>query len=141
MEGENRGFIVNYYTTGNGTKLTRHEVAERILKMLEGGGLTCGNLARNLKLNKQAIYNVTAYMLQNKSIGKYKNDKGIYEYRKVQDCLLAQLFYPSPEEVEKRFKIKGRTVRKVDQGTTKSHGYKHNNIHYNGSYYDSIDWE
>ena len=33
MGSENRGFIVSHYTTFNGTKLTRQELAERILKL------------------------------------------------------------------------------------------------------------
>ena len=60
MESKNRGFIVSHYTTGNGTKLTRDEVGERILNLLGGSALTCGDIARTLKLPKECIYNVTA---------------------------------------------------------------------------------
>ena len=138
MGSENRGFIVSHYTTFNGTKLTRQELSEKILKLLDSGGSTCGNLARTLKVTNQAIYNVTHNMIQEKILTKFKDKQGIYVYRKVKECLLADLFYPTPQEVEKMFKIKGRQVRKAEQGTSKSSG--RGGVIYNQSLYEGIEW-
>ena len=138
MASKNRGFIVNYFTTFNGTKLTREEFEERLLKLLDGGAMTCGNIARFLKVTNQTIYNVTHNMIKDGIVIKYKDRQGIYMYAKVKECLLAELFYPKPEDIEKIFKVNGVTHRKIDDGTSK--GYGGQNITYNNSNYDSVYW-
>ena len=138
MASQNRGFIVNYFTTFNGTKLTREEFEERLLKLLDGGAMTCGNIARFLKVTNQTIYNVTHNMIKDGIVIKYKDRQGIYMYAKVKECLLAELFYPKPEDMEKIFKVNGVTHRKIDDGTSK--GYGGQNITYNNSNYDSVYW-
>ena len=139
METKDRRLIVNYYTTLNGVQLTRDELGERIMNLLGGGSFTCGEIARTLKVTKQSIYNVMEHMMKNNNIVKSRNDNGIFEYRKFRDCLLAQLFYPSPEEIEKQFKIKGRQVHKTEQGRSLSSGSKGISP-YQSSYLTSTLW-
>lgn len=138
MESKNRGFIVNYYTTFNGTKLTREEFEERLLKLLHGGAMTCGNIARIMKVTNQTIYNITHYMIKDGTVIKYKDKQGIYMYAKVKECLLAELLYPKPEDMEKIFKVNGVIHRKIDDGTSK--GYGGQNITYGDSYYNIVHW-
>ena len=137
---EKKSFIVSHYTTLNGTKLTRDQVGDRILEKLNNGPMTCGNLARILKLKKQSIYNVLAWLWNAKMVTKKKGDRGIYEYFKVQDCLLSKLFHPTPDQVEKQFKIKGRKSYTVKDGTSKSSGRKGISP-YTESYLNSPLWE
>jgi hypothetical protein len=138
MAGENRGFIVNYYTTFNGTKLTREEFEERLLEALDGGAMTCGNLARLIKVTNQTIYNITHHMIKDGTVIKYKDRKGIYMYAKVKECLLSELLYPKSEDMDKIFKIKGVTHRRVEDGTSKGSGSQ--KISYGDSYYNSVHW-
>ncbi len=140
MDGENRGFIVNYYTTSNGTKLTREQVADRIMEKLNFGPMTCGHIARTLKLRKESLYNVLAWMWNQKMLTKKKGDRGVYEYANIKDCLLSELFYPTPDEVEKQFKILGRKQYKVENGTSKGFGGK-GITKYSEHYFNSILWE
>ena len=140
MESENRGFIVSYYTTGNGTKLTRDEVGERILERLNEGPETCGNLGRSLKIRKESLYNVLAWLWHNKMVTKKKNDRGIFEYSNVKSCALSDLFYPTPEQVEKQFKIKSRKIYRLEQGRSISYGSK-GITPYQSSYLTSPLWD
>lgn len=135
MESKDRGFVV---TTFNGIKLTREELKKRILKALDGGAMTCGNLARFLKVTNQTIYNNAQYMIKDGTIIKYKDKKGIYTYGKIKECLLAELLYPKPEDIVKQFKIKGVTHRRVEDGTSKGSGSQ--KISYGDSYYNSVHW-
>ena len=138
MASKDTGFIVNYYTTGNGTKLTREQVADRIIEKLNSGPMTCGQIARNLKLRKESLYNVLAWMWNQKMLTKKKGDRGIYEYANVKDCLLSQLFYPTPDQVEKQFKIKSRKNYHIENGTSK--GFGGQKITYGDSHYNSVYW-
>ena len=62
-------------------------------------------------------------------------------YKPYQECLLSSLFYPTPEQVEKAFKIKSRKIFKVEQGTSKSSGSSHGHVYYGDTYYGSHHWE
>ena len=137
---EKKSFIVSHYTTLNGTKLTRDQVGDRILEKLNNGPMTCGNLARILKLTNQSIYNVLAWLWNAKMVTKKKGDRGIYEYSKIKDCLLSKLFYPTPDQVEKQFKILGRKQYKVENGTSKGFGGK-GVTKYSEHYLNSPLWE
>lgn len=139
MSVEKKGFILSYYTTGNGTKLTREELSQRILDLIDKNGhMTCGNIARTLKLTNQAIYNCTTHLLKEGILTRKKDKQNIYTYSKVQHCLLSDLFYPKPEDVEKQFKVKGRKKRTVSEGSAKGSGGQ--KINYSGSYYNSVYW-
>lgn len=125
MASENTGFIVNQYTTMNGTKITRAELIDRIMNHLGSGPKTCGDLARLIKIQKQAIYNVLAWLDTHKEISKKKSEtKNVLEYYKSKECLLADLLSPKPLDIEKQFKIKGRKKFHIDKGTSKSSGAK-----------------
>jgi len=140
MESESRRLVVNSYTTHNGVQLTRGELGKRVMNLIGGGSFTCGEIARTLKVTKQSIYNVMEDLMKTGDIVKSKNDNAINEYRKVQDCLLAQLFYPSPEEIEKQFNIKSRQVYKIEQGRSISYGSK-GITPYQSSYLTSPLWD
>jgi len=130
MASENSGFIVNYYTTANGTKLTREELSDRILNLLDGGGMTCGNIARSLKLTKQSIYNVANWMIQNHFIVKTKGDENVFVYSKIKECLLADLLYPKAEDIEKMFIIKGKITKYAADFKNRRSGTKRNDFTY-----------
>ena len=138
MESENRGYVVNYYTTANGTKLTRDELSDRILKLLDGGGMTCGNIARSLKLTKQSIYNVMNYMMQKHFVVKSKGEENVFIYSKVKECLLADLLYPKAEEIEDLFIIKGRMTKYASEFKDRRSGTKRNDFAYSNHYLNSV---
>lgn len=140
MESEKRGFIVTYYVTNNGTKLTRDELAERALEKLKTGPETCGSLARILKIRKESLYNVLAWLYNAGMVTKKKGDRGIYEYSSVKNCALSELFYPTPEEVEKQFKILGRKRYRPEDGTAKGFG-RGGITPYSDHYLNSVFWE
>lgn len=140
MLAEKTGFIVNYYTTGNGTKLTRDQLGDRILEKLNIRPETCGSLARILKIRKESLYNVLAWLYNNKMVTKKKGDRGIYEYSSVKSCALSELFYPSPEQVEKQFKILGRKRYRPENGTAKGFG-RGGITPYSDHYLNSVFWE
>lgn len=139
MSVEKKGFILSHYTTANGTLLTREELSKRILDLIDKNGhMTCGDIARTLKLTNQAIYNCTAHLLRDDILVRKRDKKNIYTYSKVQHCLLSDLFYPKPEDVEKQFKVKGKKTRTVNEGSSKGSGGQ--KISYSGSYYNSVYW-
>lgn len=140
VESKNRGFIVTYYTNFNGTKITRDELVKRINNYLLYGPKTISEIAQHLKLSSGSTTNVLVYMLDNEMIKKSKPANGRYIYSRVTECLLAELFLPSPEEVEKMFKIKDRKKYTVENGTSKSSGGGHKVV-YNDSYFNSVYWE
>ena len=65
-----------------------------------------------------------------------RNGKFLYKSR--YDCLLAELLTPKVEEVEKAFKVKGKTIKKVEDFKNHSLGYKPNNINFGSSHYDHL---
>jgi hypothetical protein len=70
---------------------------------------------------------------------KPKNGGSKYVFALKDECLLADMFYPKPKDIEQMFKVKSRTVRKVDQGTSKSEITK-GITKYQQSHYDSVYW-
>lgn len=147
MGSENRRFIVkskydfkDYEYEVNGQKYQRQEVIDMILKILDGTSLTMQEIGKELKINERPLINIMKVMRENNLIINTKlRRSGYYLFRTHNDCLLAQLLYPSPQEVEKQFTVKSRKVRKAEQGTSKSAGYG-GNVTYSGSHYDLLDW-
>lgn len=146
MGSENRRLIVkskydfkDYEYEVDGKKYQRQEVIDMILDLLDGKNMTLKEIAKELKINEKPMLNIMKVMRENNMVINTKLRRGGYYLFKTQnDCLLAQLLYPSPAEVEKQFVVKGKQVRKAEQGTSKSSGSKNTMIAYSGSYYDSV---
>ena len=147
MGSENRRLIVkskwdflDYDYEVDGQKYKRQEVIDMILSLLDGKSMTMQELTKDLKINEKSMLNIMKVMRENNMIINTKlRRNGYYLFRTQNDCLLAQLLYPSPTEVEKQFTVKSRKVRKAEQGTSKSAGYG-GNVTYSGSHYDLLDW-
>jgi|DEB0MinimDraft_3_1074331.scaffolds.fasta_scaffold04339_8 CTP-dependent riboflavin kinase len=139
VESKNRGFIVTYYTNFNGTKVTREDLVKKINDYLLYGPKTISQIAQHLKLSSGSTTNVLVYMVDNDMIKKTKPAEGKYLYSRVTECLLAEMFSPKPEDIEKMFKIKGRKKYTVDDGTSKSSGG--HGVTYSDSYYNLNYWE
>lgn len=110
LESQGRGFIVDYYTTHNGTKLTKLEIVNKIMKSLRESDKTGGQLGYELRLPNYAIYNVLYYMTRKDMVRKksLKGKPNIYTIEMKNDCLLHLYFYPPVDEIEKSFKVLGR---------------------------------
>lgn len=139
MGSIDRGFIVTHYVDYNGSEWTRDQLVERIESVLSEGGMTAGELSRRLKIKQASLYNVLGYMMENKNLTKFKSDNRVNVYRKVKECLLADLFIPTPEQIEKNFKVKSRKIHKTEQGSSKSSGRGGINP-YAESYLSSVYW-
>lgn len=129
----------DYDYTVNGKSCKRQEVIDMVLDLLDGSSMTMKEIQKKLKMDERPVVNIIKVMRENHLVinTKLRRDN-CYLYRTQNDCLLAQLLYPSPTEVEKQFTIKGRTVRKAEQGTSKGVGYA-GHVTYSGTYYDSLD--
>lgn len=140
MAGKNRGFIVNYYTNFNGTKFTREELVDKVNTYLNTGPKTISQIAQHLKLASGSATNILVYMTDNEMLKRTKPANGRYLYSKTTECLLADLFSPKPEDIEKMFKINSRKRYTVEDGTSKSSGGGHKVV-YNDSYFNPVYWE
>ena len=135
MESKNRGFILTHYTDFNGKKWTRDEIAERVYDFLADGAKNVTQMSQKFKIKTSSLMNILAYMVDSEQIKKTKTVSGPYMYSKIKECLLAEMLLPSPDQVEKMFKIKDRKTYKVDDGTSKGFGgsvvdpYKSSAIH------------
>ena len=129
-----------YFYDVNGKKYQRQEVVEMLLNLLDGKTMTIKEISEELNIKEQPLNNLIKTMRENNLITNTKlRRNGHYLFRAQYDCLLAQLLYPSPVEVEKQFTVKGRIARKAEQGTSKGAGYA-GNVTYNNSHYDLLDW-
>ena len=119
--------------------VTRKEAIDALLKVLDGNELTREDIVQQTGLEEVHIHNIIQKMKDAgliRVLDKKKDGRRLYT--KHYECLLADLFFPSAEEIEKNFKIKSKTVRKVDQGTSKGSGTKQS-VTYTNSYYDGWD--
>ena len=129
-----------YFYDVNGKKYQRQEVVDMVLQLLNGTSMTIKEISNQLNIKEQSLNNLMKTMRENNLITNTKlRRNGYYLFRTQNDCLLAQMLYPNPTDVEKQFKIKGRQIRKAEQGTSKSAGYG-GHVTYNGSHYDNLDW-
>lgn len=140
MASQNRGFIITHYTNFNGTKFTRDELVIKINHYLSTGPKTISEIAQYLKMSSGSTTNVLVYMNDKEMIKKTKPANGRFLYSKVVECLLADMLSPSPEDVEKMFKINDRKKYTVENGTSKSSGGGHKVV-YNDSYFNPVYWE
>jgi len=131
--------FLNYNYEVDGKKYPRQEVIDMILNLLNGTSMTMQEIGAELKINEAPLTNIMKVIRENNLIINTKLRRaGYYLFRTQSECLLAQMIYPNPTDVEKQFKIKGRQVRKAEQGTSKSFGYS-GHVTYSGTYYDSLD--
>ena len=114
--------------------VSRKEAMDACLKVLDGKELTREQICQQSGLDEVHIHNILQKMRDYglvRLIDKKLNGKRLYT--KHYECLLADYLYPSPEEIEKQFTIKGRTVRKLEQGGNRRSGYG-GNVTYSKSY-------
>ena len=114
--------------------VSRKEAIDACLKVLDGKELTRAQICQQSGLDEVHIHNILQKMRDYglvRLVDKKLNGKRLYT--KHYECLLADYLYPSPEEIEKQFTIKGRTVRKLEQGGNKRSGYG-GNVTYSKSY-------
>lgn len=146
MASENRRPILKskydykvYFYDVNGKQYQRQEVVDMVLELLNGTSMTIKEISNELNIKEQSLTNLMKTMRENNLVTNTKlRRNGYYLFRTQSDCLLAQMLYPSADQVAKQFKVKGRTVRKAEQGTSKSSGYI-GHVTYNGSHYDSLE--
>ena len=126
----------------NGKKYKRKEVIDMILDVLEKNReMTLDEITEATGIHEKYMKRLVCVMREHNLIqntGRRKKDK--FLFRPYYECLLAELFHLTPKEVEKQFKVKGRTVRKAEDA--KNISYARNKcVTYTNSIYDSVDWE
>ena len=126
----------------NGKKYKRKAVIDMIIDVLEKNReMTLDEITEATGINEKYLKRLVCVMREHNLIqntGRRKKDK--FLFRPYYECLLAELFHKTPEEVEKQFKVKGRIVRKVEDSPNISYA-RNNGISYGESIYDSVDWE
>ena len=124
----------------NGKKHTRKEAIDKILAVLDVEAKTIKELSSQFEIAEQPMLNLIKVMRENNLIRNTKlRRSGYYLFKSHNDCLLAQLLYPSAKEVESHFKVKSVTKRRAEDAPNVSSGRK--GVTYNNSHYDSMDWD
>jgi len=137
---KNKYDFLNYEYELNGKKHTRKEAIDKILAVLDIEAKTIKELSSQFEIAEQPMLNLIKVMRENNLIRNTKlRRSGYYLFKSHNDCLLAQLLYPSAKEVESTFKVKSVTKRRAEDAPNVSSGRK--GVTYNGSYYDSMDWD
>lgn len=126
----------------NGKKYKRKEVIDMILDVLEKNReMTLDEITEATGIHEKYMKRLVCVMREHNLIqntGRRKKDK--FLFRPYYECLLAELFHLTPKEVEKQFKVKGRTVRKAEDAKNISYA-RNKGVTYTNSIYDSVDWE
>ena len=137
---KNKYDFLNYEYELNGKKHTRKEAIDKILAVLDVEAKTIKELSSQFEIAEQPMLNLIKVMRENNLIRNTKlRRSGYYLFKSHNDCLLAQLLYPSAKQVESQFKVKSVTKRRAEDAPNVSSGRK--GVTYNGSYYDSMDWD
>jgi DNA-binding transcriptional regulator GbsR (MarR family) len=130
--------FLNYEYELNGKKYTRKQAIDKILAVLDVEAKTIKELSSQFEISEQPMTNLIKVMRENNLIKNTKlRRSGHYLFKSHNDCLLAQLLYPSAKEVESQFKVKSVQKRRTEDAPNISSGAK--GVTYNASYYDSID--
>lgn len=141
LEEQHPNALRTDYKLGDQT-FKRYQVIEKILNLLKEKQMTMDQVAETLQMERIVTRNLFKFLREHlivENTGKKKGDH--FLYKPYQECLLAELFHPKPEDVEKSFKIKSRKRFKVDEGTSKSSGTSHGHVYYGDTYYSSHHWE
>ena len=132
--------FLNYEYELNGKKHTRKQAIDKILAVLDVEAKTIKELSSQFEIAEQPMLNLIKVMRENNLIRNTKlRRSGYYLFKSHNDCLLAQLLYPSAKEVASQFKVKSVQKRRAEDAPNVSSGRK--GVTYNGSYYDSMDWD
>ena len=132
--------FLNYEYELNGKKYNRKEAVNKILAVLDVEAKTIKELSIEFEIAEQPLSNLIKVMRENNLIRNTKlRRSGYYLFKSHNDCLLAQLLYPSAKEVASKFKVKSVQKRRAEDAPNVSSGRK--GVTYNGSYYDSMDWD
>ena len=130
----------NYEYELNGKKYNRKDAVNKILAVLDVEAKTIKELSIEFDIAEQPLSNLIKVMRENNLIKNTKLRRaGYYLFKSFNDCLLAQLLYPSAKEVASQFKVKSVQKRRAEDAPNISSGRK--GVTYNGSYYDSMDWD
>ena len=142
MESKSDGSVISHYQDEDGVQYERYQVEKQVLDALVGCKLTAPELSAKLRIKLPSLYNVIAVLVRTKAIGKERTGrKAKYAYRLLDNCLLAEMLYPTPEDVEKKFNIKGRQKYTPENGTSKSFGSGAGVNPFRQSSIDSVYWE
>ena len=144
MAAKGGGFILTHYTDFNGKQWTREEVIDKVDKALDGQGMTVAQLSQKVKIKIASLYNILDHLIKNQVISKERlNTSKKFIFRKVQECMLASIFLPSPEQIAKQFKVIDIKKVRVEDGTSKGFGRKtvdaFGNHHLNSVYWNGVD--
>ena len=132
LEAQHPNALRADYKLGNQT-FKRYQVIEKILNLLKEKQMTMDQVAETLQMERIVTRNLFKFLREHLIVENTGKKKG--------DHLLAELFHPKPEDVEKQFKIKSRKKFKVEQGTSKGSGTSHGHVYYGDTYYSSHRWE
>jgi len=115
--------FLNYEYELNGKKYNRKDAINKILSVLDVEAKTIKELAAQFEIAEQPMLNLIKVMRENNLIKNTKLRRaGFYLFRSHNDCLLAQLLYPSAKEVASQFKVKGVIRRKAEDAPNVSSG-------------------
>lgn len=132
--------FLNYEYKFGDESYTRKEAVNKVLEVLDVEAKTIKELCEQFQVADQPMLNLIKVMRENNLIRNTKlRRNGNYLFKSHNDCLMAQLLYPSAKEVEAGFKVKGKIKRKMEDAPNKSSNSKHY-VSYGESYYDSTDW-
>lgn len=123
----------------DGKKYKRYQVVDMILDILKDENKTIPEIHKEINIELKVLRNLIRYMRDANIIsntGKKRGDFFLFEiYR---DCLLANLLIGTPQDVVKKFKVKGRRTRKMEDAPNISSGTKNNNFAYTDHHLNSI---
>lgn len=103
--------------------VSREEAIDACLKVLDGKELTRLEICQQSGLDEKHIHNILQKMRDNNLIRFTSGNKnGKRLYTRNYECLLADLLYPQPEDVEKQFVVKGVTKRTIQDGGNRRSG-------------------
>lgn len=130
--------LIHDYMVG-GVKKKRYQVIDMILNFLENENRTTPEIINHIQMEEQQCRNLLRFMINANFItntGKKRGDHFLYEtYR---ECELAKLFGYTEDVIRKKFKVKGRKVRKVEDAPNISHKSKIRDVTYSNHHLNSI---
>lgn len=130
--------LIHDYMVG-GVKKKRYQVVNMILDFLKDENKTTPEIINYVQMEEQQCRNLLRFMINANFIsntGKKKGDHFLYEtYR---ECELSKLFGYTQEVINKKFKIKGKQVRKIEDAPNLSHSSKSRNVTYSNHHLNSV---
>ena len=130
--------LIHDYIVG-GVKKKRYQVIDMILNFLENENRTTPEIINHIQMEEQQCRNLLRFMINANFItntGKKRGDHFLYEtYR---ECELAKLFGYTEDIIRKKFKVKGRKVRKVEDAPNISYKSKLRDVTYSNHHLNSI---